>query len=235
MEIQTALGPIVLAGRNTGKPVLLTLAGLFVSPNFGCGMQAHWPEFDVVIGRVPGDGVPALAHPSIGVFAAAYTEALATTFPSRPIFGYGISTGALIALGLRGEIRGLLLIEPPLRTCGLWPLRDALRDVGPEGWETLAGPIFGITATRHDARDYRPILDALKVPTTALVGARPLMPRRPLPDQPSLVDDDSRAALRAAGVNVVEVPEAGHAILNRAPDVVEFQLRMAMASAGFGG
>lgn len=231
-RVETSLGTVDLHGRSTGRPVLFVLAGLYSSPGFGTGMQDWWPNVDVVVGRVPGDGAPALAQPSVGMFAAAYSEALSILYPERPVFAFGISAGALIALALRTELRGLLLVEPPLRSCSLWPLRDALRDVGPSGWESLAAPLFGITRTEHASRDYRPLLRTLSVPTKVLVGDMPLLPRRPLPVQPSLVDDESRDALRQASVSIIEVSGAGHGVLNAAPDIVEFHLRQSIASAG---
>lgn len=213
---QTAFGEIALSGRDTGKPLFFVLPGLFTDERSGFDLQAAWPAADVLVGRVPGDGAPAFASPSIGVFGAAYSEALAMGFPARPIFIYGLSTGALIALALRGPIQGMFLVEPPLRTHDLWSLREALRQAGPNGWEKLAWPLFGIDDERHEGRDYMPALAALSVPATVLAGGIPLMPRRPVPDQPSLVDECARAALRAhLMVRFVEIPNAGHSIVGR--------------------
>lgn len=231
--VPTALGDIWLSGRDSGKPILLAMPGLYSNPDFGVGMQTWWPGTDVFVGRLPGDGPPELAATSVGAFAAAYSEALAKRFPARPIFAFGISAGALLALALRGvDLRGLLLIEPPLRTEALWPLRDALRDVGPTGWERLAWPLFGIDGTRHEARDYTPLLDALRVPAAVLIGEQSLMPRRPLDEQPSLLDDESIKLLEAnLLVNLVKVHRAGHAVMSRDPELVERHLRECCAKA----
>lgn len=232
-EIQTSLGTVVLNGRNTGRPVLFVIPGLYSSPTFGIGMQAWWPQFDVVLSRVPGDGAPELEFTSIGVFGAAYSEAISVGYSNRPIFVYGISTGALIALALRHvDLKGMFLVEPPLRTGCLWPLRDALRDIGPPGWEEISWPLFGITSVAHEARDYTAMLDSLAIATTVLVGSEPLMPRRPLDDQPSLVDIHARDILSANPmVNLVEIYNSGHGVLSAAPATVDNLLRNACKSA----
>ena len=229
---ETSLGQIVLRGRDTGRPILLVLPGLYSNALFGSGIQASWLGLDVMIGRVPGDGAPQLASISIGAFASAYSEAVCA-LGDRSVFAYGISAGALTALALRGpNIKGQLLIEPPLQTGGLWPLRDALRDVGPEGWEAISWPVFGISATCHEDRDYAHLLESLAAPTTVLVGDVLLEPRRPLEDQPSLVGEAARNRLqKTSRLSLHIIPNCGHSIVGGNPDAVHLHLKRSISSA----
>ena len=55
---QTSLGQIVLRGRDTARPILMVLPGLYSNVVFGSGLQTSWPGLEVMIGRLPGDGAP---------------------------------------------------------------------------------------------------------------------------------------------------------------------------------
>jgi len=220
VEVDTAFGPIWFHGRDTGRPVMLLLTGAFAAADVLDHTQAFLPDVDVWRAHLPGNHCPAIAPVSIGVFAAAYGEALTARVGERPLAVVGLSTGALVALALRTpSLKALLLVEPPLRSEHLWPMLD-FRTQGPPGWETLIEPVFGIGPAAVRPVDYLATLDALTVPALALVGEAPLLPPRPTPFLPSFVDEESRARLAAhPRVRMEVVPGAGHNIPAQAPEL----------------
>jgi hypothetical protein len=231
-EIDTELGSVWLHGRNTGKPILLVIAGLFAPSRYAGGAQAAFPHLDVLRCQLPGWRCPGLVSTSIGVFAAAYSEALTRVAEGRPTMIHGHSAGGLIGLAMREPgLRRKFILEPPLRTGDLWPLHE-LRHIGPPGWEKLTWPILGLDAARHEARDYIPMLDGLTTPTTVVIGSEPLLPPRELPEPPSFVDATSRQVLsRHKMVQLIEVPGVGHRLPSVAAAVTIRLARLAVAAA----
>lgn len=220
IEVATAFGPIWFHGRDTGRPVMLLLTGAFAAKDLLDHTQRFLPDVDVWRAHLPGNHCPAIEPVSIGVFAAAYTEALDARAVGRPLSVTGLSTGALVAMALRARsLKALLLVEPPLRSEHLWPMLE-FRTQGPPGWEALIEPVFGIGADSTRPIDYTSTLDALSVPALVLAGEVPLLPQRPVPFLPSFVDDESRARLAAhPRVRLEIVPGAGHNIPAQAPHV----------------
>ncbi|RAK63103.1 alpha/beta fold hydrolase [Phenylobacterium kunshanense] len=220
IEVATAFGPIWFHGRDTGRPVMLLLTGAFAAEDLLDHTQRFLPDVDVWRAHLPGNHCPAIAPVSVGVFAAAYAEALDARAGDRPVAVTGLSAGALVALALRARsLKALLLVEPPLRSEHLWPMLE-FRAQGPPGWETLIEPVFGIGPDSVRPVDYTPLLDALSVPALVLVGEVPLMPQRPVPFLPSFVDEECRARLAAhSRVRLEIVPGAGHNIPAQAPQL----------------
>ena len=210
-EVETALGPIQFRGRNTGRPVLLIINGAFAHNDTMDRAQQVMPEVDVLRAHLPGNHCPPLMTTSLGVFTAAFRQAIEAHLRSRPVVVVGLSTGALVALGLRHpSVRRLVLAEPPLRTGDLWPLLGWREQGPPDRWP-LVTSIFGITPTTVEPRDYTHLLDELRVPAVVILGSEPLMPPRPFEAMPSLVDEESRALLAAhPRVQLVTAPGAGH-------------------------
>lgn len=197
IEIETGLGPIWLWGRITGRPVLLVVTGLFASAETMDHLPALFPDLDVLRTHLPGNHCPKLAVYSVGAFAAALSEALRKTVEA-PLAIFGLSVGALVAMGVRHpELVGLLLVEPPVRA------------------ETLSS-ILGQLA---EPADYTPLLQSLTVPTHVLVGDRPSGP-----GTPSLMTAASLDALRRSRASVTVVEGAGHAVQYDAPDVTYARL-----------
>lgn len=154
IEIDTPFGPIWLNGRATGRPILLLLNGLYANDRFAGIIRSTLPNVDVFAGRLPGDHAPSTMTTSLGVHAAAYSYAIGAKFGDAPLLVVGVSVGGLIAMALRApSVRRLLVMDPPLRTGELWSLAKGLRLHSLPGWEDLAWPLFGIDATRHEARD----------------------------------------------------------------------------------
>lgn len=218
IEVETPLGPVWLWGRgDTGAPVLLLITGAFAKVDTLNRTGAALEGVDVWRAHLPGNHSPELAATSIGAYSAAFSHALNTRFPNRPTVVLGLSVGALVAMGLRNpQIQRLLLVEPPLRTEGVWPLL-LLREQAPPGAETFLWNIFGIGPETTEPRDYSPLLNQLRIPSLVLVGQELLMPVRQSTIMPSLITDEVREALeRHPLVRVVEAPGAGHNIPRRA-------------------
>lgn len=213
MRIETPFGEVQFRGHDRGRDVLLVITGAFADDDYFCLLQDHLPDVDVWRAHLPGNHCPELLSVGIGVFVAAFDAAIAQRARGRVVSVLGLSTGGLVALGLRSpEIRRLLVVEPPLRTGPAWPLRG-FRDGQHPDWERFTWPIFGIDRTRHEDRSYLHLLDRLACPTRVVVGGVPLMPEREVSAMPSLVGDDVRAILAAHPlIEVTETPGAGHNI-----------------------
>lgn len=205
-EVPTSLGPVTFRGRDTGRPVLLVITGLFAETTMLNGLQGSISGLDVWRTHLPGFREPALSTTSVAAFGRAYSEAVAAVAADRQLAVMGLSAGALVALWMdQAPIRRLLLVEPPLRTDLAWPLEslDALKDPAIRPYRDA---VLG-------RQDFRPLLKRLQRPTTVLLGEIPLEPRRDLPTWPSLVDAETRAELAANPlIRVVVAPGAGHNI-----------------------
>lgn len=215
-EFQTAEGEIWLWGDEEAlqseKPILLVITGAFASaesPFFN--LQPSVEEASVLVGHVPGNLSPTLRHDSISAYAAAYAEVLSGL--GRPVIVLGESAGALIALAIRApNLKGLVLIEPPLVTANLWPLLQIFRPLLEDPkHRAFIGNVFGYGETTVDGRDYRHLVEALKVPTYVFMGSIPLGDPRPVEASPSLIDEPERELLRAhRWIRTVQVQGGGH-------------------------
>lgn len=212
-EIPTALGPVWLWGRDTGRPILLVISGAFAEENFFCQIQDRFPEADVLRTHLPGNHCPELADTSIQAYATALDTALVALWRKRPVFAFGVSTGGLVALALRNpSLRQIVVIEPPLLTEGVW-LFELFRKQAPEWGRTFVWNIFGVADDRMEPRDHTWVLDGLSTPTTALVGDEPLLPRRPFHRMPSLLTPATLTRLSEHPlVSVETIAGVGHHI-----------------------
>lgn len=231
-EVQTALGPVWLWGELTGKPVLLIITGAFAVENTLDHTARFFPEVDVLRAHLPGNHSPSLAVTSIGAFASAFTEAVEAVAPGLPLAVVGISTGALVAMGMRNAgLRQIVAIEPPLRTVDLWPLAETFAEPADEVTADFVWQVFGMGRGPTEGRDYLPMLAHLQTPTVAILGSVPLLPRCDGEGMPSLVDEASRAALAAHPmVTVTEAEGAGHDIPREAGRTLFDALRWAVGA-----
>jgi pimeloyl-ACP methyl ester carboxylesterase len=211
-EIATPLGDIWMWGRDTGKPIALVITGAFADFEIYDRLQLVLPQFDVLRTHLPGNHSPALAETSIAAMSGAISEALTSRFAGRSMVTLGFSTGALVAMGVAAPgLKALLLVEPFLRTAHVWPFRGMVEDHRSAEQQTFLWNVLGVRDGEAEQRDYRHLARGLGVPGHVLLGGIPLVPRRPLPNLPSLVDEEDRATLRAQPLlNLTEVPGAGH-------------------------
>ena len=234
-RFETPLGPIELMGRDTGRPVQLVITGAFASANTLELNQQRFPELDVWRTHLPGNHSPPLIATSVGVFAAAISQALrerlAARTENRTASVIGLSVGALVAMALDPAlVDRLLLVEPPLRPDRAWPLRQLL-DAMPSGGEDFVWQVFGIAADRTEPRDYTGLVERLQRPAKAVLGGDLLLPKRERTGWPSLVDEESRRLLAAhPGIEVQVVDGAGHHVLKEA--WVQFEPIMRAFAAG---
>jgi pimeloyl-ACP methyl ester carboxylesterase len=211
-EIATPLGDVWMWGRDTGKPIALVITGAFADFDIYTRLQLVLPQFDVLRTHLPGNHSPALAETSIGVMAAAISQAVSSRFGGRPLVIVGISTGALVAMAVATPgLTSLLLVEPFLRTLHVWPFRGMVQAYRTPVQQDFLWKVLGVREGQAEERDYRHLARDLRVPGQVLLGGAPLMPARTLPNLPSFVDEADRATLRAQPLlRVTEVPEAGH-------------------------
>jgi pimeloyl-ACP methyl ester carboxylesterase len=211
-KIATSLGEVWMWGRDTGKPIALVIAGAFADFAIYDRLQIVLPQFDVLRTHLPGNHCPELAATDVGVMAGGISQALAGRFAGRPTIAIGISAGALVAMALASpDLKALLLVEPFLRTLHVWPFRGMVEEYRAPEQRAFLWNVLGVRDGAAEERDYRGLAQGVRVPCRVLLGGIPLMPPRPLPNLPSLVDDEDRATFRAHPLmTVTEVPGAGH-------------------------
>lgn len=217
LEVSTPFGPVWFWRRDRGQPVLLLITGTFADADTLEGLDEVMEGVDVWRAHLPGNHCPPLIANSVGMFAAAYSQAVGQALSGRDVVACGLSVGGLVALGLRApSVRGLVVVEPPLLTEGLWPLRT-VREQAPGGHEDFLWQVLGVAADRIEPRDYSALLAAVQVPARALVGGTTPPAPQAFAVMPSLVTPACRALLDAhPQVTVVEAPGAGHNVPARA-------------------
>jgi pimeloyl-ACP methyl ester carboxylesterase len=220
-EAETSLGPVVFWGRDTGKPVLLLINGSFADFQAMWRMGAYIEGVDYWRAHLPGNHAPRLIGDSIGVYAAAFDEAIGVLAGDRPVVAAGLSVGALVALALRApNVRRVVAVEPILQTEGIWFL-PMLHEQAPPGFDDYLRNVLGLGPDTVEPRDYTPMLRQLAVPAVALVGD--YLPGQPhqFPIMPSMVTEAARRALAAhPTIEVVVAPGAGHNVPRQAPGIV---------------
>ncbi len=204
------------------RPVVLFLNGAFsIERPRSFELQAAVPDAAVFNAHLPGNHSPQpLAH-TVEAYGQAYASAIDQI--GRPAIVMGASVGALAALAIRSPLlRGRVLLEPLLQSRAATPLvaafRDKLRLDPPEpGVRDFLWNVFGISEAAHENRDYRPLVDALDLPTIAAFGgAAEPGPGGPLP---SLVNQEDREYLRAHSMVRAEViAGVGHNLPGYAPN-----------------
>lgn len=197
LVVETSLGPVWFWGRDTGRPILLLVHGIFSEPGVFDRMQSVLSDVDVLSTYLPGHQGPPLVAQGVGPWAAALSLALKAQFGWRRCAVVGLSIGALPAMAIDApNVMRVLLIEPVLRTAHLWPLAPLPAKARTPAEQEILWVIFGVSATQaREERDYSHLLDRLATPGRVLVGAIPLGEPRDLAIMPSLVDDADRARL----------------------------------------
>lgn len=203
------------------RPLVLSIDGAFaIERPRSFELASYLPEAAVLNAHLPGNHCPEPVSQSVGVYAALYGDVLRQI--GRPAVVVGASVGALVALGLHQPlVKGLVAVEPPLLTGKIWPLVASLR-----GWlarhpddaerRAFIWNVLGVSEDAHENRDYRGLLDQLRVPAWAMFGAEPLGAPRAYDVMPSLVDEPERALLRAHPlVQTREVDGVGHNVPGR--------------------
>lgn len=220
-EFETRLGNIWLWGDAEAfadtRPIVLVITGAFNAKRSHIfELQAAVPEAAVLVGHLPGNHSPALISPSVGVYAAAYSQVLSGL--ARPAVALGASIGGLVALALQApNLTSIIAVEPPLRTGKLWPLvgpfRQRIRaEPGNAELKAFLWAIFGISEDAHEDRNYEGMFAQLATPTRIVIGSEPLYPEREIGTRlPSLVDERERQLfLDHPSVRITTVMGAGH-------------------------
>ncbi|MEI9963398.1 MAG: alpha/beta hydrolase [Caulobacteraceae bacterium] len=235
---ETAQGQVPLWGAfesfDAARPLMLVVRGAFADLDNMTLLPRFVPFADVVLAHLPGMHGPFLKDHALGTFATALDEVIAAAFAGRRTLALGLSTGALAAFLLRRpEIRSILAVEPPLTTAGLWPLHDSFRRqmVEEPRFRDWIVEVFGITEQGVIARDYRPLVEAVRVPVRVLLGEDPLEPHRAVERLPSLVGEADRRFLQGLpGLRVDQVPGTGHNVPYQNPGYLVAAVRQALLS-----
>ncbi len=239
---ETPLGDIWLWGEPDAlrgdRPIVLFINGAFSIPRpRSFDLQGLMPEAAVFNAHLPGNHSPWLVAQSVGVFAAAFSSVLDEL--GRPAVVVGASAGALVAMAMRSaHLRGLVLVEPILRTGKLWPLVPSLRERLAEQPDDAAlrafiWAVFGVSETALEDRDYRDLAAKLSVPSWAVFGGEPLYPERPVERLPSLVDEPERDLFRnRADVRTEVIATVGHNVPGYAINFLRGHTRDLLARCG---
>lgn len=241
-EYRTSEGAIWLWGARDAfdgpKPIGLVILGAFNAEKSALmDLQTSVPDLAVLIGRLPGNRSPEPRSHSIDAYASAYTQVLIEL--RRPAIVVGASIGGLVAFGLGApNLKGILALDPPLRTGKLWPLRDGFRrrlrnDPTNERLAEFIFNVFGISAGDHEDRNYEYLLEGLKAPTWVMYGDDALLPERAISRDPSLLDEPERNLMRRhPGISTALVEGAGHNLPAHAFNRVIGRLEVLIESAG---
>jgi pimeloyl-ACP methyl ester carboxylesterase len=199
VSVETALGRVPISGSfDSDRPLVLAIRGAFASVDQLSDLDP--PDHDLALLHLPGFHSPRLTETSMEAFVAAFDEVIRQRFAGRQITVVGISTGAVVALGLRApEVRGVLAVEPFFSTAKLWPLIEFLRrelQANPQpALHEWVDAIFGVSMSGVVDRNYQAVLARRDRPVLGLVGDVPLNPVRPVWGLPSLTDEADRALL----------------------------------------
>ena len=204
------------------RPVLFAIPGILSSEaDVSLLGQSLGRAADLVVMRLPITGDAALSSCAVPELCGMLGELLEAQFPQRPVVLLGVSSGAVIALGVRAaNLARVVALEPPLITAELWPvigqLSEHLRKAPDPAREVFTSETFGVSQAGFIPRDHRWVLDGLGAPVEVVLGETPLQPRRELPRFPSLVDAAARRLLQAApGVRLHVIAGAGHNVLGQ--------------------
>jgi hypothetical protein len=225
-EVRTRLGVVRLRmdprEPDRTRPVLFAIPGILSTEadiatlGANLGMAADLCIMGLPIARDTG-----LSSCAIGDLCAMVGELLEAQFADRAVILMGVSSGAVIALGVRaGNLVRVVALEPPLLTAGLWPVIDPLSEhlrTSPDpAREAFTAETFGVSRAGLTPRDHRWVLSGLSVPVDVVLGETPLQPQRELPRFPSLVDTAERRLLAMTpNVRLHIASGAGHNVLGQ--------------------
>jgi hypothetical protein len=204
--IQTGFGPLYLTGRihtDVRRPALLAMGGIWTPDDFLHELAETFPDHSVVIAPLPGMGGSLTRTFEVASLTRSLDEAIGWLFRDLRVVAYGVSTGALVTLGLQApQVVRHVALEPFFRTAPLWPFHKTARDFladdpNNRGARLAAEQIFGLTSSSLEDRDYRGLLQGLRKPLDVILADQPLEPARPVVRTPSLTSREDRAALAA--------------------------------------
>jgi hypothetical protein len=210
-----------LVGRihaDRSRPALLVVNGSFPPDDLMHELVDGFPGAHVLVANLPGMAGVYWKKTTVAEMTLTLDAAVKRLLPRDPLVVLGISTGNLVALGLRaGNICHRVAVEPFFQTEPLWPFIANSRErlqlqrsaevseyMGHFFWE-----VFGVAPTALENRDYRYLLDRIECPTDVLVGGLPLLPQRDLDEWPSFTSDEDRARLAANPLVSLNVGPAG--------------------------
>jgi hypothetical protein len=231
-DVATRLGVVRLSigpGAGVeGRPIVFTIPGILTRPDDLFVLGRRLGMFGAMcVMRLPNERGAALSSCALSDLSALVGELLESRFTERPVVVLGLSTGAVIALGVRARnLARIVAVEPPLVVEDLWPvaglLSQHLRRLGDPVATAFAAEAFGIGQGDPVARNHFAALDGLNVPVELVLGGVTLRPARQLSQFPSFVDEPERRRLAATpGVRLHLVEAAGHNLLGQAPLAVE--------------
>jgi hypothetical protein len=226
-------------------PAILCVRGLWPGDYFMNELFDYMPHTDIVVADLPGTRLYGPSPATAAQFSLAMDEVVAKILRGRDVVALGVSTGALVTLGLtRPEIRSHVVVEPFLRTGNLWPLidyvrEDLVRHPDSERRRTYARELFGYSLGGIDDLDFRGLARSVRVPIRPVYGGRPLPARRTTPawPWPSLSDEETRATFASvpgARPAYTASAETGHHVTQHEAGwaLVLQALRDAMAELG---
>jgi hypothetical protein len=203
--IKTAAGEFPVNGRryiddDPSRPTLVIVTGAFPPKGHMHEMVSDFSGVSVITTAVPGMYGSAFEDLGLDSLHRSFDRLLETLVPTGPIVTFGLSTGCLLTLGATSpRIVRQLLFEPFFTTANLWPFLRAEQVkamMAHPGIQMWLWELFGIRERRFvEERDYRFLMDRIKVPTEVMAGGLPLGVERDLPVWPSFLADEDRQTL----------------------------------------
>ena len=217
--VKTSFGEVPLSGRiEPAKPLLFVIRGAFPARDHLTDLATHLSHLSVGLVDLPGMHSPFFDEQSPQAFGAAFDE-IVERF-AAPTVVVGESMGGVAAMAMNSRhIIGRVLLDTPLQTEPIWPLRLAMWKHPPatEAMARWVTDIFGITGDRIVNRDFRHMP---RPGDTVIVGSEPLGKPRKVPRTPSAVSEHDREVYRRAGARVIVAPGTGHEIAVDARNLV---------------
>jgi len=206
LTVQTRFGPLPVVGRlyaDRRRPTLLAVGGVFPPTDYLHDLVGKHPNDNVIVGSLPGMFSPAFDRHLPADYSAAFDELIGLLLPTQPIVAYGVSTGALVTLGLQApNVVRHIAQEPFFNTRDLWPFQAHAQErlrANPDnrGLADFLASIFGIGLGGIENIDYEHLARGIRLPTDVIVAELPLLPKRALDLWPSFTSVHDRDLLRA--------------------------------------
>ena len=246
-DVTTRYGIISLWSRpgayDGARPVVLAIGGVLSLAEDLQSLPATLGILaDGCIMRLPGAAAPSLSPPGLATICLAVSELIEELFAGRPVVLMGVSTGAVVAMGVRAaNLARVVALEPPLVTGKLWPILEPVRGALAKGSSPDARQLmfsaFGIGTEHLEERDWLSFPEGLRTPTDIVLGDELLEPERAVSRFPSLVSAEARISLaQNPRVRLHLAHHSGHNVLgqdfSKVRDVVLEACRRASAATG---
>lgn len=221
---ETALGEVTLSGPAAAfdgpGPLVVVLRGVFATEHQYAKLPEHLPEARVLFGDTHGEFAPKTPTPSVGLYCAAYSEAIGGLPGPKAVCG--VSFGGVVALGLQCPgLLGILALDPPMRPDEAPELMETFFARAATEDATYLWNMFGVALLGTEPRDYFPVIGRLACRAIVMAGDKGM----PGHLAGVLSDDSLKRLSEHPLISAGRVPGVGHDISRGASRLVLKALR----------